>query len=166
MNTILVAYDDTDSGKVALQRAAEMTARLHANLVVATVAPVLYMGRYPIERVDPVDSPARRQELLADARAYLTEQGVDARYVCQVGHPADEIVRAAEEHDADLIIVGRASTNLLKRLVGHRVSENVLHRAHRTVLIAWVPKRQVEPGQADVTQIERHIEPPRERLAA
>jgi nucleotide-binding universal stress UspA family protein len=157
MNTILLAYDDTSSGKSALQRAAEMTAQLDAELVVITVAPVVNLGRMG-RQIDLADSPARRDQVLADARAYLTEHGVDARYVRMIGSPADAIVHAAAEHDADLIIVGRRSANPLKRLLGQSISEAVLRKAHCTVLIAKSPKRSAE--------IERPIEPARERVAA
>jgi nucleotide-binding universal stress UspA family protein len=161
MKTILVAYDDTASGKVALQRAVEMTARLDAELIVVTVAPVVNLGRGG-GRTDPYDSPARRDQVLADARAYLTEHGVDARYVRITGPPADAIVHVAKEHGADLIIVGRRSTNLLKRLIGQSVSEDVLHKARCTVLIARVPQHASERP----AEIEQPIEPARERLAA
>ena len=157
MNTILLAYDDTSSGKVALQRAAEMTARLDADLVVTTVAPVVNLGRIGAQ-TDLADSPARRDQVLADARAYLTTHGVDARYVRMIGSPVDAIVTAAKEHDADLIIVGQRSTNPLKRLLGQSISEAVLHKAHCTVLIARVPRRPAK--------IELPVEPAPERLAA
>ena len=157
METILLAYDDTSPGKVALQRAAEMTAQLDAELVVTTVAPVVNLGRVG-GRLDPYDSPARRDRVLAEARAYLTEHGVDAQYVRMVGSPADAIVHTAKEYGADLIIVGRRSTNPLKRLLGQSISEAVLHKAHCTVLIARVPKHPAE--------IELPVEPAPERLAA
>jgi nucleotide-binding universal stress UspA family protein len=161
MKTILVAYDDTASGKVALQRAVEMTARLDAELIVITVAPVVNLGRAG-GRTDPYDSPARRDEVLAEARAYLTEHGVDARYLRITGPPADAIVHAAKEYGVDLIIVGRRSTNLLKRLLGQSVSEAVLHKAPCTVLIARVPDQASERP----AEIEQAFEPVRERLAA
>jgi nucleotide-binding universal stress UspA family protein len=157
MNTILVAYDDTSSGKVALQRAAEMTARLNAELVVVTVVPVVHLGRM-VPQIDPDDSPARRAQILDDARSYLTEHGVDARYVRMIGPPVEAILQAAREHGADLIIVGRRSANPLKRLLGQSISEAVLHKAHCTVLIARVPRLP-----AEITQ---PVEPALERLAA
>lgn len=157
MNTILLAYDDSISGKVALQRAGDMAAWLDAELIVTTVAPVVNLGRGGV-RTDLYDSPARRDQVLAEARAYLTEHGVEAQYVRITGHPADAIIHAANEYGADLIIVGRRSNNLLKRRLGQSVSEAVLHKAHCTVLIARVPERPAE--------IEQPIEPAHERLAA
>jgi nucleotide-binding universal stress UspA family protein len=161
MKTILLAYDDTTSGRAALQRAVEMTARFDAELIVTTVAPVVNLGRGG-GRTDLYDSPARRDQVLAEARAYLTEHGVDARYVRMTGPPADAIVDAANQYGADLIIVGRRRTNVLKRLLGLSVSDAVLHKARCTVLIALVARRAAERP----AEIGHPIEPARERLAA
>jgi nucleotide-binding universal stress UspA family protein len=157
MNTILLAYDDTTSGRAALRRAMEMTARFDAELIVCTVAPVVIVGRGGA-RTDLYDSPARRDQVLAEAGAYLTEHGVDARYVRMTGPPADAIVQVAKESGADLIIVGQRSTNPLKRLLGLSVSEAVLHKARCSVLIAHAIKRPAE--------VEQPFEPALDRLAA
>jgi nucleotide-binding universal stress UspA family protein len=161
MKTILLAYDDSASGKAALQRAVEMTARYDAELIVCTVAPVVNLGRGG-GWTDLYDSPARRDQMLAEARAFLTEHGVEARYVRMIGAPANAIVHAAKQYGADLIIVGRRSTNPVKRLLGLSVSEAVLHKAGCTVLIARVSKRATER----TADLERPVEPARERLAA
>jgi nucleotide-binding universal stress UspA family protein len=161
MKTILLAYDDTTSGSAALQRAAEMTARFDAELIVATVAPLVNLGRGG-GRTDLYDTPARRDQVLAEARAYLTEHGVDARYVRMTGQPADAIIAAAKEYGADLIIVGRRGNNPLKHLLGLSVSETVLHKAQCTVLIARVSKR----GAERPAELEHTTAPTRERLAA
>lgn len=135
MNTILLAYDDSVSGEAALERAAEMTARLDANLIVVTVAPTLVSVGHG-GGLDPIDSVARRDWMLEGAQIYLAKRGVEAHYVLSIGHPADAIINVAKEYDADLIIVGRRSTNPVKRLLGESVSESVLHKAHCTVLLA------------------------------
>ena len=51
------------------------------------------------------------------------------------GHASDEILRLAEERDADLIVVGTREPNLLARLLGHSVSGAVQRKAHCDVLI-------------------------------
>ena len=166
MNTILLAYDDTASGEVALRRAAELTTRLDAKLIVTTVAPTdVDLGRGG-GRIDRHDSPARRHEVLAGARADLTARGVEAQYVLSIGRPADAIVDAAKHYDADLIVVGRRSTNPIKRLLGENVSESVLRKARCTVLLANASKRPGKAANDDNHNITKHAEPAAERFAA
>jgi nucleotide-binding universal stress UspA family protein len=139
----------------------KITARFDAELIVVTVAPVVNLGRGG-GRTDLYDSPARRDQVLAEARAYLTEHRVDARYLRVAGPPADAIIDAVEEYGADLMIVGRRGNNPLKRLLGLSVSETVLHRARCTVLIAQVSKRATDRP----AEIDQRVEPAVGRLAA
>jgi nucleotide-binding universal stress UspA family protein len=44
--------------------------------------------------------------LLKEAAAYAAEQGLTMRTEIRAGHPAQEIARAARDHDADLVGVG------------------------------------------------------------
>ena len=149
MNTILLAYDDTASGEVALQRAAELTTGLDAKLIVTTVAPTdANLGRGG-GRIDPHDSPARRDQVLAGARADLTARGVEAQYVLSIGRPADAILNAAKRYGADLIVVGQRRTDPIKRLLGESVSESVLRKARCTVLLANASKRPARAANDD-----------------
>jgi nucleotide-binding universal stress UspA family protein len=43
---------------------------------------------------------------LAAAEAYVTERSVDFTGETRAGHPTQELVRAAEQNRADLIVVG------------------------------------------------------------
>lgn len=166
MKTILLAYDDSASGEAALQRAAELTARLEAELIVTTVAAtVVSVGRMG-GRLDPVDSPARRDQVLAGARADLTARGVQARYVLSIGRPADAIIHAAKQYGADLIIVGRRSSNPIKRLISENVGGSVLRKAPCTVLIAHGSKVPAIAATDNTVEIGRQIDSGNERLAA
>lgn len=166
MNTILVAYNDTPSGEAALGRAAELTTRLGAKLIVTTVSPtVVNVGRMG-GRIDPIDSPARREQVLAGARADLTARGVEAQYVLSIGRPADAIIHAAKKFDADLIVVGRRSTNPIKRLLLENVSENVLHKAPCAVLLAHASKVPATAAINRIGRIPQPIESGTDRLAA
>ena len=69
------------------------------------------------------------------ARAYLTTEGLVAQYVEAVGHPGEAIVTVAEDHKADLIVVGTREPGFVQRVLGASVSNSVSHRAHCDVLI-------------------------------
>ena len=51
------------------------------------------------------------------------------------GDPADEIVRIADELDADVVVVGANAKGFLRRAVLGSVSGSVLRAAHRPVLV-------------------------------
>ena len=135
MKTILVGYDDTEPAKRALARAAELAGAFGAGLVVTSVAPVLVPAGRGAAGIDPTDPPAEHRAQLDHARQQLQGKGIETRFVNAVGDPAETIVAAAEEHDADLIVVGTREPGLLERLLGTSVSQGVSHRAHRDVLI-------------------------------
>ena len=51
----------------------------------------------------------------------------------------EEILDVADQHHADLIVVGTGEPGLLERLLGGSVSQGVARRAHCDVLIVHVP---------------------------
>jgi nucleotide-binding universal stress UspA family protein len=166
MNKILLAYDDTRSGQVALRRAAEMTDALGAELIVITVAPTLPTAGRWSGRHDPVDSLNRRERVLLEARASLAERDIEARYVLSSGRPADTIVWAAREYGADVIIVGRPTSGVVRRALTEDVSGSVRHKASCAVLVASdsQPMRKLSVGRFG--RPENRTERMPERLAA
>ena len=135
MKTIVIGYDDTEPSKRALERALELAKAFGASLVVTSVAPVASGGGRSMGALDPTDLPADHREELAHARAVIESAGVAAEYVLGVGGTADAIVEAAEEHAADLIVVGTREPGFTQRLLGHSVSGEVAREAHCDVLI-------------------------------
>lgn len=66
----------------------------------------------------------------------LQRLAIDATADVREGEPADEIVRAAEDAGADLIVLGTRGMTGLRRLLLGSVARNVLYRAKCSVLIA------------------------------
>ena len=149
--TVVVGYDGTAPAERAMQRAAEYARAFAAKVVVVSVAapqPLAEVGTpgafgllpyyaYPaggpgqvVERDEQLWEQHREhvQKLFADADLQVEFAGV-------AGDPAQQLVDAAEQHQAKLIIVGTREPGFLERLLGGSVSQDVARRAHRDVLI-------------------------------
>lgn len=135
MKRIVLGYDDTDASRRALERAAELAKAFGSELVVTSVTPVMLGAVRSTGPIDPTEPIEKHAEELAHARAYLDERGITAQYQPAVGDVAETIVELAQQHDADLIVVGTRELNVLERLFGQSVSDAVAHRSHRDVLI-------------------------------
>jgi universal stress protein A len=132
---IVVAYDDTEPSKRALERAAELAKAFGAELAVTSVTPVVVSVGRSAGPIDPADTPAKHEQELAQARAYLEGQGITASYQPAIGEVSTAILDAAHELGADLIVVGSRDHNALQRLLHQSISNAVARRADRDVLI-------------------------------
>ena len=107
------------------------------------------IGIYVVETSAPFLTPKKVRQMI---RAELRKRGeeilesmqqefqsskhfmVNFRKMLREGDPAAEIVKAAEEEDVDLIILGTGKNIIDKRLLGS-VSEKVVHSAPCNVLL-------------------------------
>lgn len=132
---ILCAYDDSEPAKRALDRAADITKMYGADLAVVSVVPVGASAAGRAVGEDPVDTASDHLTDLGAARAFLDGRGQSAKYIEATGHVGDAIVEAADEHKADLIVVGTRDLGGFQRLLGSSVSDTVSHHANCDVLI-------------------------------
>ncbi len=131
MKTIVVGYDGSESAQHALERAAALAngeTKITVVGAVHTVASKVGVTYDPVEQEDQ----ARH---LADAKARLSELGVEARTLEGKGDPAELIVNQAEYENADLIVIGSEGKNLVERILFGSVSAGVVHRAKTDVLV-------------------------------
>jgi nucleotide-binding universal stress UspA family protein len=135
MKRILVAYDDTDSARRALDRAAELAKAFGAEVIVTSVAPLLVGSPRAGGPIDPTDSPQRHAEELETARALLRERGIEADVAPATGDPAGAIAMVADERNADLVVVGTREPGVAERIMRHSVSSEVARLMHRDLLI-------------------------------
>lgn len=135
MNTIVVAYDETEPAQRALERAAGLGRALGARLVVTSVAAVATPAGGRSIGIDPTESADAHRDELAQARGYLDGEGVAADYVEAVGHRSEAILEVARSRGADLIVIGSRDLSALQRLLGQSVSDAVAHHARCDVLI-------------------------------
>jgi nucleotide-binding universal stress UspA family protein len=135
MNKIVVAYDESDAAKRALERAAQIAKAFGSELIITSIAPVMTSIGRSAGPVDPTDPPSEHIEELKHAESYLEGEGLHAELVPGLGEPAKTIAELAKERDADLIVLGTHEPSAIARLFGQSVSDSVAHSVHCDVLI-------------------------------
>ncbi len=114
---IVVGFDRSEGAQRALDAAAQLLG-YGSTLTVVSVSP---------------DGERTATDALAAARESLLDRLVTARYVSRAGNAADELVAAAIELDADLLVVGRRSEE--DQPAPGSVSAEVVRRSACDVLI-------------------------------
>ncbi|MBX5465832.1 MAG: universal stress protein [Clostridia bacterium] len=137
---ILVAVDGSESAQRAVAAAAELAASLPgaevALLTVSEPVPLFVVDELRANGLDPAVLQERHaEELLEAAAGPLRERGLDYVPLTAVGDPAGEICRAAQEGGYDLIVMGRRGLGPFQEMLAGSVSNKVVHRARRAVLI-------------------------------
>jgi nucleotide-binding universal stress UspA family protein len=134
MKTIVLGYDESPEAGRALDRAAQLALALGARVVVASIAPALQPAGHGIGPYDPADPPELHREMAHSAAETLIERGVSAEAISGLGDASEAIISVADEHEADLIVVGMSHHPHVSRFLGG-VSEDVAHHAHCDVLL-------------------------------
>jgi nucleotide-binding universal stress UspA family protein len=130
---ILIAVDGSEVSQRALARVARFL-KEEAEVALVTVAPPIYRDPPYTGYADPKDEEEQRKVLFA-AHDVLDRTGIAATGLAPVGDPADEILKAAKEFEAELIVMGARSLGTVKRLVLGSVSTKVMHESGCDVLI-------------------------------
>jgi nucleotide-binding universal stress UspA family protein len=103
----------------------------HASLGVVSLVPA-HPGRVA---VDPWDDRDEHDRQLAEARALVAAQGLEAETFEPAGEPAPTIERIVAEGGYDTVILGSRGLNAAARFLQGSVSEHVATHAHATVVI-------------------------------
>lgn len=142
----LLAYDGSPEAKQALELVSAWPFLCGHQTEVVSVAqpPVLWRtgiapGMYRRVIDDYGDDLKKLQaeygDLAGEAERLLTEADVATTAQCRTGDPAHEILLAAQQADADLIVIGSRGRTGLKRAVLGSVARNVLINAQASVLV-------------------------------
>ncbi len=140
---ILLASDGSDYAVRAAQAAAELAKGLGASVTALHVfsMPVMQMAvpGPPGVEIDPASVSAYMDEVHDSVSRrtgkVLEEAGVKYDVLTEVGHPAEVIVRIAEDDGYDLIVLGSRGMTAFKSFLLGSVSDKVSHHAHCPVLI-------------------------------
>lgn len=151
---VLIATDGSESAAAAVGFVARFPLPVETNLTLLSVvsqvehrAGVLD-GRYQ-EALDATHNIVlhEAEDRIAVQALVLRDTGRPVSTQVRTGHPAEEIVKAAEETGADIIVVGSHGLTGVRRFLIGSVSSQVLQSADCSVLIVKNPEdvRDEEP---------------------
>ncbi len=134
-NKILLAYDGSDPAQKAFERCLEMASSFRAELsIVGVIRPPEFAEDVETEAV--IESArARFDREIAALSPRASAAGITPRITVRVGHPAEQIIAAAEEWGADLIVTGHRGKGLFERWLLGSVSRLVIAYAHCAVMV-------------------------------
>jgi nucleotide-binding universal stress UspA family protein len=127
LSTIAVATDGSDTAQRAVESAFDLAKRYDAAVVILTAY-----------TVDPGDegwasgSATHAERVLADAEEAAAGRGLSCSSAMSEGEPGEVVVALAEQHGADLLVVGNKGMH--RRLLGS-VPNTISHRASCSVLV-------------------------------
>jgi nucleotide-binding universal stress UspA family protein len=119
LDRALLAYDGSPKANEALFVATYLSCRWNITLVVVTV----------------IETGRTTSETLARAQGYLETHGVEATFVKESGPVAEAILKRAEEHESDLIIMGGYGLSPVLEVVLGSAVDQVLRTSRQPMLI-------------------------------
>jgi nucleotide-binding universal stress UspA family protein len=133
--SILVAYDNSEPSRRALERAAQLAEAFGSTVLVTTIAPLVHS--LPGVPATPESERPRiaTAEDVDRATATLVERGISAETVEATGDPATSIAALAERRGVDVVVIGSRGLGPIQRLLGQSVSQAVSRRVRCDVLI-------------------------------
>lgn len=138
---VLVALGDGPSTERLLAWATFLARRFDAELALLHVVSGLYTGAVAIgatesERAHAVDRLAAATSRWLERQARICRESV-ARVgtIVAFGDPASEISATAQQRGADLIVVGRGRASRFMRAITGSVSDGVVRRGERPILV-------------------------------
>jgi nucleotide-binding universal stress UspA family protein len=140
---ILIATDGSKSSNKAIDYGVKIAARMHAEVAGLYVVSLKSLEFFALEHHDNIasyeDENAKLFREGEEALAYLKEQcakaGVKVSSAIVRGYPVEEILKAAEKENAAMILVGNIGRTGIEHILMGSVSESVVRKAKRPVLV-------------------------------
>ncbi len=140
---ILLATDGSKFSNKAADYGLDMAKKLGAEVLALYVINMKHFELYALEHHDDItgyeDENLRMRKEGEDALGYVVsgarKRGVSLNTRIVRGYPADEIIKAAKDEGADLIVVGNLGRTGIERMLLGSVSEAVVRHAPCPVLV-------------------------------
>lgn len=132
---ILVGHDGSRDAETAFGDALDLAALARARLsVVAVASPPEPPAE--VETQAAIDLATSHYERLFETlRRRAQEHHVPLQTYVLIGHPADQILKAAAAHAADLIVVGHRGRSAIREWVSGSTSRRIVTHATCPVLV-------------------------------
>jgi len=140
-HTILVALDFSETAgdtlDAALAIAGNRDRRVHLLHVVPDLFKSLQFAEVPVVDWSEIqrDSMETARTQLVTLAAERKLDPLDVTVAVEIGPPASEIVRYANEHDARLIVLGSHGHGVVRRFILGSVADRVLRQASCPVML-------------------------------
>jgi nucleotide-binding universal stress UspA family protein len=136
METVIVGANESETAARAVERAAEVAARMGAKLVVVTAYDHDEVAEVGIGRDTFHVSTADQASAFAEstAKRLETSHGIEASGLAAAGKPEKVILDTARQLEASIIIVGNVRMQGAGRLLGS-VANHIAHHAPCDVFI-------------------------------
>jgi nucleotide-binding universal stress UspA family protein len=154
MTKVLIAVDETDASRHAAEVAATLFPGSEFLALAVAVAQIAWMPPgaawgYVMPYTELPPSGADLNTLDDEAAARAAERAAEVagdigavETMGEVGDPTTSILRTADEHHVDVIVVGSHHKNWLTRLIEGSVADSVAHHATVPVLVVPAAPRQ------------------------
>ena len=135
LRRILVGYDASVESENALEAALALAKSTDSSVLVLSVARPPEPNASSGANVLLKDAQRQFENALSRLHDRLQENGIRIETQVTVGHPAEEILRKAEQDQVDLIVVGHRGMSAIKELTLGSISEQVLSQASCPVMV-------------------------------
>jgi len=135
LKTILVALDGSEISPRVVETLSYLVLSPDAKVIFCHVFPP------PEPKMDiPADRPVNAVgfpsvEMEKQLQSYMDKLSVNSELELVHGEPSDEIVRLANIHQADLIVIGSRGLTGIKRIIQGSVSSEVIEAANCSVIV-------------------------------
>ena len=149
---ILIPLDGSKTGETALPYMEELTAKLspRVKIELTLIQVVSFITHYVAagDLITPISyTEQEMKQVRQQARNYLNKvaNGIRSKQVSVkirigIGNAAEEIIKAADEVNADLIAMSTHGRHGLTRWAFGSVTDKVLRAGHKPILTVRVPK--------------------------
>jgi len=142
INKVMIAIDGSDTSKKAAVIGIDIARRANGSIIAVYVMDISRLSHLP----GYTTLPGLKEKILAlmqdegqqatdFVRDRSTNMGVPSRFIIAQGNPAEEILKAAQEEEADIIVMGKIGRTAVEKFLLGSVAEKVVLQSTIPVLL-------------------------------